>query len=95
MINWNHIKKIIEKNTKNKIQIEVLKEINDKKEPKTIYNFNIINENEIDILIKQYAENHKEPLTSYTISRSLFCYEKISYADSNGQNAYGLKRKEK
>ena len=30
MINWNHIKKIIEKNTKNKIQIEVLKEINDK-----------------------------------------------------------------
>ena len=31
MIKWNNIKKIIEKNTKNKIQIEVLKEINDKK----------------------------------------------------------------
>ena len=88
-------KKIIEKNTKNKIQTEVLKEINDKKEPKTIYNFNIINENEIDILIKQYAEKHKEPLTSYTISRSLFCYEKISYTDSNGQNTYGLKRKKR
>ena len=87
--------KTVEQNTKNKIQTEVLKEINNKKDPKTVYTFNIINENEIYILVNQYAKNHKEPLTSYTISRRLCCYEKISYVNSIGQNSYGLKRKEK
>ena len=87
--------KTVEQNTKNKIQTEVLKEINDKKDPKTVYTFNIINENEIDILVNQYAEKHKEPLTSYTISRRLCCYEKISYVNSIGINSYGIKRKEK
>ena len=43
-----------------------------KNAPKTVYNFNIINENEIDILVKQYAKKHKEPLTSYTISHCVF-----------------------
>ena len=31
-----------------------------KNEQKSVYNFNIINENEIDILVKQYAEKHKD-----------------------------------
>ena len=78
-----------------KSKSKYLKKKKKKNEPKTVYNFNTINENEIDILVKQYAEKHKEPLTSYTIFHRQFCYKKISYSNSNGQNAYGLKRKEK
>ena len=84
--------KLIEQNTIDKIQTEVNREIDGKKDPKAVYNFNNFNKNELEILVNQYSKEHKFPKASYTISRKLWCYEKISYVNSNGQNVFGLKK---
>jgi len=85
-------KKTIEQNTKNRIVEEVNKEISDKKDQKAVYNFNIYNKDEIDILVNNHAKKNKKPKVSYNISRLLCCYKKISYVNQSGDTIYGLQK---
>ena len=86
-------KTTIEQKTNNKIIEEVNKEISDKKDPQAVYNFNINNKKEIDILVNENANKKKKPQVSYSISRTLCCYKKISYVNQKGETIYGLQNK--
>ena len=51
----------VKKNTIEKIQTEVKREISDKKDPYSVYDFNTKNDNEIPELVKKGVKNKKIP----------------------------------
>ena len=83
----------VKKNTIEKIQTEVKREISDKKDPYSVYDFNTKNDNEIPELVKKGVKNKKIPRLKYDLIRNFCCYNKVQYTNSQGRNLYKLEKK--
>ena len=90
--NMNSYRDKLEKQTIEKIQKEIKREIKDKKDPIAIYTFNTTNQNELQELIKKYSKRNKIPKVKYNIPKNLCCYNKVEYLDSRGNVNYRLEK---
>ena len=90
--NMNSYKTKLEKDTEEKIHKEVKREIHDKKDPLTIYKFNVENAKEMKELIDKYSKKNKRPKVKYTFIRNLCCYNRLEYVDQRGNIKYELQK---
>ena len=90
--NMNSYRDKLEKQTIEKIQKEIKREIKDKKDPIAIYTFNTTNQNELQELIKKYSKRNKIPKVKYNITKNLCCYNKVEYLDPMGNVNYRLEK---
>lgn len=88
----NAFKNKLDKDTKEKIEEEVKNEIKDKKDLIAVYNFNKLDEKEIQKMIDKYSKNNKTPRVNYYLTRNYCCYKKIEDVDARGNIIYVLEK---
>ena len=84
--------KKVTKETNDKKERKIKRDIQNKKEPSCVYNYNLNNNKEIQNLVKEQVKKEKRPLETYKIIRYLKRpYEKYQNETNNGEVRYYLR----
>ena len=83
----------VTKETNDKKERKIKRDIQNKKEPSCVYNYNLNNNKEIQNLVKEQVKKEKRPLETYKIIRYLKRpYEKYQNETNNGEVRYYLRK---
>ena len=85
----------VDKETNLEKERKIKREIQNKREPYLVYNYNTDNEREIPTLVEKQLKESKEPLETFEIRRNLTKpYKKCQREENNGEVRYYLKKYE-